>query len=137
VLVEELDGLQETNGFVNGAPDGQVVNGGRSNDALRVHDEEAAESDGVVMKDTELACDGLVQVGNKGQMARGEATLVARLLRPGQVAVLGVDADAVDFGTELAELGDAVAESIQLRGAYKSALRNKKIINRTIQDSTQ
>lgn len=79
------------------------------------------------MEDTKLAGDGLVKVSDEGEVAGSEATLVARLLGPGQVAVLRVNADSVDLGTELAELSNPIAESIQLSRAHKSTIKMRNM----------
>lgn len=79
------------------------------------------------MEDTELAGDGLVKVSDEGEVAGREAALVARLLGPGQVAVLRVNADSVDLSTELAELSNPIAKGIQLRRAHKSTTFMKMV----------
>lgn len=122
MLVKELDGFEETEGLVNRAANGQVIDGSRANGSLRVHDEETTEGYRVLMEDTKLGGDGLVQVSNKRKVARSQAALLAGLLGPGQMAVLRVHTDAVDLGADLAELVDAVAEGIQLRRADKGAI---------------
>lgn len=124
MLVEELDGLQKSKGLIDRATNGQVVHSGRANDTSGIHDEQATEGDGIVMEDTEALGDGLVQIGNQWETAGRQSTLLAGELGPGQVAVLRVDTDTVDLGTESAELFNAVTESIKFSRANEGASRD-------------
>lgn len=132
VLVGELDGLEDAEGLLDGASNGEVINGGRADDAVGIHDEEAAKGDGLVMEDPEGAAHLLVQVGDEGHLEGCEATLLAGLPHPGQVAVLRVDGDSVDLGAELGELGGTVVEGRQLGRADKRATQNLRIADNAL-----
>ena len=74
---DELERLDETDGLVDGAADGEVVDGDLAEDTLRVDDEEAAESDTLLLEeDAVVAGDLQVLVGNERKLeVRAQATL--------------------------------------------------------------
>lgn len=122
MLVEELNGLEQTKSLINRTANGQVIDGGRADGALWVHDEETAEGHRVLVQNAKLDSNGLVQISNEGEIAGSQTAFLTRLLRPGQMAVLRVDTDAIDLGTNLVELANTIAECVQLSGADKSAM---------------
>jgi hypothetical protein len=91
MLVGELEGLDEADGLLDRAADGQVVDGDLAEGALRVDDEEAAKGDALVLeKDAVVAGDLVRLVGEERELeVRAEAALFAGQVGPGNcLAVL-------------------------------------------------
>lgn len=64
VLVGELEGLDDTDGLLNGSADGKVVNVHGAEGTLRVNEESASEGDTLLReKDTVGLGSGMVSVG--------------------------------------------------------------------------
>ena len=116
VLVGELAGLQDAQGLVDRAANRQIVDGGVTDEAFRVDEEEPAEGNRVIDQHAVRARNVLVKVRDKGKGHRLQTTLAAGRVAPGQVGVLGVHADAQDFGAKGSEVVDAVAKGDELRG---------------------
>lgn len=77
----ELEGLDKTNGFIDGTTDGEIVDSNLTENTLGVNDEEATESNTLVLnEDTVVTRDAHVPVSNERKLeVRAETTLVARL----------------------------------------------------------
>lgn len=121
VLVGELEGLDETDGLLDVAADGQVVDGDLAEDAVGVDDEETTQSDTLLLnQDAVAARDLLGSIGDEGQLQVGaEATLLARLLHPGEVREGGVGRDTEDGGVDGLEALESVVVLDDLGGAHK------------------
>lgn len=121
MLVGELEGLDQTQGLVDVAADGQVVDGDLAEGALGVDDEETAQGDAFLLdQDAVVARDLEVLVGNQGELqVLAQTALLARTLAPGQVCEVAVGGDTQDGGVELLELGEGVVEGEDLGGADK------------------
>lgn len=121
MLVGELEGLDQTQGLVDVAADGQVVDGDLAQGALGVDDEEATQGDALVLdQHAVVARDLEVLVGNQRQLqVLAQATLLAGALTPGQVCEVAVGGDTQDGGVELLELGEGVVVGEDLGGADK------------------
>lgn len=91
MLLDKLEGLDEAKGLLDGATNGQVVDGDLSEDALGIDDEETAEGDALVLEEDSIVTRDLVRlVGEQGQVEIGsEAALLAREVRPGEVRAEG------------------------------------------------
>lgn len=102
-----MEGFDQTDGFVNGAADREVVDGNLPQGSLGVDDEESTESNSLLLEqDTVVSRDLHVPVGDKREMElRAESALLAGLGGPGKVGELGVGGDAEDSGVELLKLG--------------------------------
>lgn len=119
VLVGELEGLDQTQGLVDVAAHGQVVDGDLAQGALGVDDEEAAQGDTFLLNQAAVVAGNLeVLVGNEGQLeVLAETTLLAGALAPGQVGEVAVGGDTQHGGVELLELGQGVVVGENLGGA--------------------
>lgn len=51
MLVGELDGLQDTQGLINTAPDRKIIDGGVANDTLGINNEKSTEGYRVIVED--------------------------------------------------------------------------------------
>jgi hypothetical protein len=151
MLVGELEGLDEADGLLDRAADGQVVDGNLAEGALRVDDEEAAKGDALVLeKDAVVAGDLVRLVGEERELeVRAEAALFAGQVGPGNclavdlsaetrrammkqaaggsrtVRELGVGRDAKDLGVELGKLGEGGVESKDLGRADERELKER------------
>lgn len=126
MLVNELEGLDDTDGLLDGAADGEVVDVHGAEGALGVDEEGATEGDALVLEeDTVGLRDRVVAVGQEAEVEVGaEAALLAGGLRPGEVGELGVGRERDDLGVDGLELLDGVVEREDLSGAddWRSAL---------------
>ncbi|KUI58888.1 hypothetical protein VP1G_11002 [Cytospora mali] len=119
MLVGELEGLDQAEGLVDVAADGEVVDGDLAEDSLGVDDEETTQGDTLLLdQDTVVAGDLEVLVGNQRQLqVVTETTLLAGAFTPGQVGEVAVGGDTEDGGVELVELVEGVIEGEDLGGA--------------------
>ena len=90
VTYGELEGLDETDGLIDGTTDGEIVDSNLAENTLGVNDEETTESNTLVLnEDTVVTGDGHVPISNERKLkVRAETTLVAGLRGPGEVRVL-------------------------------------------------
>lgn len=88
----ELEGLDEADCLLDGTSHGEVVDSDLPQDALRVDDEETAQSDTLVFdKHAVVPGYGHAAVGNQRKLEVGaEATFLACLGRPREMGKLGV-----------------------------------------------
>lgn len=105
VLFGELEGLDKADGLLDVAADGEIVDGDLSEDTLGVDDEEAAQGNTLVLnQDTVAARDLVGLVGDERKLqVRTKATLLARLLNPGEVGEVRVGRNTEDGGVDGAE----------------------------------
>jgi hypothetical protein len=110
VLIGELEGLDETEGLLDVAADGKVVDGDLSEDTLGVDNEETAQGDALVLdQDAVAAGDLCALIGDEGELQVGTQTaLLAGLLNPGEMGEVGVGGDTEDGGVDLAEAVEGV-----------------------------
>lgn len=121
VLVGELEGLDEAQGLVDVAADGQVVDGDLTQGALGVDDEETAQGDSLLLDQNAVVAGNLeVLVGHQRQLqVLAQAALLAGPLAPRQVGEVAVGGDAQHGGVDLLELGHGVVVGENLGGADK------------------
>ena len=85
VLVGELEGVDQAEGLVDAAADGEVVDGDLADDAVGVDDEEAAESDALLLNEhTVVLGELVVLVGEEGDVDLAEAAVPSRCVGPCQ-----------------------------------------------------
>ena len=120
VLRDELERLDQTEGFVHAATHGQVVHGDLLDHTLRVDDEEAAAGDAqVVHQNAVLGGDLLGVVADDGDLHAAKASLLARSLDPSQMRLHRIAGAGDQLRVQLLELLRTVAEGDDLRGAHK------------------
>ena len=113
-----LEGLKNTQGFVNVPANRQVVDGGVHDHTIRIDDEQATQSHAFrIIKNVVSGCDFFFQVGNQGIGDVAKTTLIAWGLDPGEVAELAVDRHAENFSVLAGEIGVAIAERGDFSGA--------------------
>lgn len=119
VLVGELEGLDDTDGLLDGAADGEVVDVHGTEGALGVDEEGATESDALLLEENTVGLrDRVVAVREEAEVEVGaKAALLAGGLRPGEVGELGVGREGNDLGVDGLELLEGVVEGEDLRGA--------------------
>lgn len=110
VLLGELESLDETDGLLDIAADGQVVDGDLSEDALGVDDEQAAQGNALFLDEDAVAARNLLRsVGDKGKLqVRTQAALLSGLLNPGEVGEVRVGGNAEHGGVDGAEALEGV-----------------------------
>jgi hypothetical protein len=110
VLISELESLDETDGLLDVAADGEIVDGDLAENTLGVDDEETAESDALVLDQNAVGAGDLGGlVGDEGELqVRTETALLAGLLDPGEMGEVGVGGDAEDGGVDLLEAVEGV-----------------------------
>ena len=119
VLLVELQRVDEAQGLVDRAAEGQVVDGGLANQTGLVDEEGAAERDAVVEEDAVGLGDVLREVRNERVLDGADATVLDVDVSPGTVRVDAVDRDAEDLDATLLELFDAVREREDLGRARR------------------
>lgn len=83
VLVGELEGIDQAEGLVDAAADGEVVDGDLADDAVGVDDEEAAEGNAFLLdEDTVVLGELVVLVGEEGNVDLAEAAVTSRGVGP-------------------------------------------------------
>lgn len=127
VLVGELEGLDDTDGLLDGAADGEVVDVHGAEGALRVDEEGATEGDALLLEeDTVGLGDRVVAVREEAEVEVGaKAALLAGGLRPGKVGELGVGRESDDLGVDGLELLEGVVEGEDLSGADDLTLADR------------
>jgi len=125
VLVNVLEGLNETQGLVDVAADGSVIESGLHEHALGVDDEQAAVGvAGVLDQHAVLAGNGLSQISHEGNVQTTAKTAsLAWGVDPGQMGILGVDRHSNDL-PKLSHKHIFVAFIILASSAYVLILRN-------------
>ncbi len=127
VLVGVLEGLDESEDFLDVAADGKIVEAHVSEVALGVNDEGGAESDALVAAMLNQAVVGLGDilgdVGQQGEIKVNETALLKRSLAPLHVRELGVDGAADEDGVVGVELAGELIESQNFSGADKGEVQ--------------
>lgn len=101
-LVSVLESLQQSQNFVNASSDRQVVDTVLSQNALGIDDEGASQGNSFVfsvVKVNSVVFAGLVSVvGEKGNVAGSETSLLPRLQGPLSVRKFGISGASNNFG---------------------------------------
>lgn len=121
VLLSELEGVNETDGLVDGSANGEIVDGDLSDNALGVNDEETTESNAILLnEDAVVLGEGVVGVSDEGNLNLAETAVLAGDIGPGKEGVLRVGGGEEDLSVALLELGGSLGEGNDLSGADKS-----------------
>ena len=113
-----LEGLQEAQGFLHAAADGEVVDRALHDHTIGIDDEQAAQGyTGVLVKHLVGAGDVLLQVSNQRVGDVAEAAVLAVGLDPGQVGELAVHRHTQHLTVAAGELAVAIGEGGDLRRA--------------------
>jgi len=124
MLVGVLECLDQPEGFVDRPTNRQIVHRNLSQYPLSIDDEKTPERvAGVFEEDSVVLGDLVRQVGEKWDIERPEAAILARSLDPSQMSELRVDRHAHHLGVDSTELFGAVAESNDLRRADESEVQ--------------
>lgn len=123
VVLDVLQSLEHTQGLVNIATEGQVVNGGMLHNTLAVDDEETAQGNTICGKHAEGLADLALQIGHQRVGEVAQAALITGSLDPGQMGELGVHGHAQHLGVQLLELLILVAEGGDLSGANEGEVQ--------------
>lgn len=111
VLVGILECLDQTQRFIDGPANGQVVDGDLTQDLFVVNDEQSAERNSrVFVEHTVVARNLATLVSKKGNVHFAKTALLPRRVHPCQMAEVGVCGRGDQFATDLLELLSAVGE---------------------------
>lgn len=129
-LVGELEGVNETEGLVDGTANGEVVDGDLGELVMNhisdwnadlaellggVNDEETTEGNTILLDKDAIVLSNLVGlVAQQGPVDGTETTVPPWGIGPREESVLGVDGAEENLGTTLAELLDSVGEGNNL-----------------------
>ena len=133
VLRHELERLHQTQRLVHAAAHREVVHRDVLDHALRVDDEQAAESDAQILRLTPLPRTHVVQnavlrgdllrvVADDGDLHVAQTALLAGSLDPRQVRLHRIARAGDQLRVDLAELLSAVAEGDDLSGAHEGEI---------------
>lgn len=118
VLSDELEGLDQTEGLIHTATDGEVVHGDLLNHSLRVDDEETAESNTSLGHEHSVLGGNLLRdITHNRDLHVAQTSLLAGSLDPGEMGLDRVSRAGNDLGVQLGELLSSVAEGNDLSGA--------------------
>lgn len=118
MLLSELEGIDESEGLLDGSANGEIVDGDLSDNALGVNDEDTSESDtGLGDENTVVLGQGVVGVSKQGDVDGTKTTILSGNVGPGKQRVLGVGGGKENLGASLLELRDGIGVSDDLGGA--------------------
>ena len=116
--ISVLEGLDESQNFINVSTNGGIVHGDVSEDTLIIDDVGGSEGDTGTGDEAAVGVgDVLSDVGNEGDLHFTETTFISGLLAPFGVGELGVDGDTEDFAVVLSEFFGLVGELEDFSGA--------------------
>lgn len=119
-----LEGLDQTNGLIHRSSHRQIVHGDLSQHTGLVNDKEASQGMATGLQIDAIVLANLMrQIGEQGNLDVAQTAFLAGRVNPGQMREMGVYTDANHLGVDLPELGDAIGEGNDLRGADKGAGR--------------
>jgi hypothetical protein len=122
VVLHVLNSLEHAQGFVDGATERRVVDGGVLDDTFTIDDEQTAERGAVFVEHVVRLGDLALEVRDERVLEVAETAVVAIGLQPRQVGKLGVDRAAEDFGVQRGEFLVAVGEGGDFRRADKGEI---------------
>lgn len=123
-LVGVLEGLKESEDFIDVSSDGGVVDGDVSQDTLIIDDVSGSEGDVFLGDEASISLgDALVNVSNKGDFHITETTFASGLLAPFHMGELRVNGGTDDFAVSLSESFSLVGEGDDFSGADKSEIQ--------------
>ena len=118
-----LEGLQDTQGFIHAATDGEVVDRAVHDHSIRIDDEQASEGNARLLVENAVGPgDLLLEVGNEGVGDISQAASLAIGLHPGQMAELAVHGDPENLRVATGEIAVTVTEGGDFRGADESEI---------------
>ena len=95
---------------------------------IRIHDEETTQGDTRLFnKNSVVPGDCLVKVRDQRVLQPAQASLLARLLDPGQVGEMRVGGDSDHLTVDLLELLDPLGEGDDFRGADEGEIQRIEI----------
>lgn len=112
MLVGKLKGLDEAEGFVDGASHGEIVDGDLSEGTLGVDEEETTKRyTGVLDQDTVIPGNLHRLVRDELELEVGsESSLVTVRVGPGEMRVFRIAGDGEDFSVEFLKVGETLVE---------------------------
>lgn len=122
-----LEGIDNTEGFRNGAADGEVVDDLVSDDSFFVDEEETAVGDAFLrVQHAVFLADGFIDVGDKRVVDALDAPLGFWGIEPSEVGVDAVDRAGDDLGISFFKLFEKFLEGVEFCWADKSEVQRVK-----------
>lgn len=122
VLLDELEGLDQTQHFVHRTSNGQIIDRVLTQYALGINDECAAQRDSFLVQQHIVVGRYLLgQIGEQGIFQFANAAALAVNIAPGQVTEMRIHRDTDDLSVDVVELLNAFAKCNNFRGTYKGA----------------
>ena len=126
-----MEGLDESESFINTAADRKVIDGHLSDNTFWINDEQTTKSNaGLLNEDSVVSGDVLVKVWHQGIVEATETSLFARLIDPGQVREVTVSGDTNDLAVDVRELFDSVREGNDLGGTDEGEVERVEVDNK-------
>jgi len=123
-LVSVLEGLEESEDFIDVSSDGSVVDGDVSQDTLIIDDVSGSEGDVLLGDEASVGLgDALVDVSKEGDVHITETSFISGFLAPFHMGELGVNGGTDDFAVSLSELFGLVGELDDFSGADKGEIQ--------------
>mmetsp|Transcript_2043 Transcript_2043/g.6541 ORF Transcript_2043/g.6541 Transcript_2043/m.6541 type:complete len:263 (-) Transcript_2043:49-837(-) len=122
VVLNVLQRLEHAKSFIDGATEGEVVDGGVLDDTFAINDEQTTQSDTFFVQHVIRFSDFTLQVGHERVLQVAQTAIVAVGLQPRQVRELGVDRAAKNFGVDGGELFVAIGKRGDFRRAHKGEI---------------
>jgi len=124
VFVGELEGLDQSQGLVDISADGEIVDGHLAEGARAIDDEEAAESDALILLENSVRSrDFQVLVGEQRDVHLAKSSLLSGGVDPGEMGEMGICGARDDFATDFAEFLGTLGESDDFGWADKGEVQ--------------
>lgn len=121
VLLSELEGLQQSDGLINGSTDWQVVDSDLSQDTIGVNQKDSSQGDtSVFNQNTVVLGQRVVGVSQQWDVDRTQATVLSGDIGPGQQRVFRVGRSKQNLGIQVSKLLDSLGVGNDFGGADKS-----------------
>jgi len=131
VFLDKLEGLDESESFINTASDRKVIDGHLSDNTFWINDEQTAKSNASLLnEDSVVSGDVLVEVWHQGIVEATETSLFARLIDPGQMREVTISGDTNNLAVDIRELFDSVREGNDLGGTDEGEVERVEVDNK-------
>jgi len=127
VLVNVLEGLHESERFINITANWKIINGYLPDNLVRIDDEKTSKSDSLVLKkNTVISRDRFGQIRDKRNVHLSETTLFSWRLGPSKMGKVRIDRCSYNFSADLSELINSIAEGDDFSWADEGKIEGVK-----------
>jgi len=126
-FVGKLERLNETQRFVHGSSDGQIVDCYLAQSLIGIDDEESAESDALIFLQHPVPFRDVASfVGQQRDLHVPQSSLFSWRVDPSEMAKVRISRCCHDFASDLPELLDSVRKSDDFSGANEGKIERVK-----------